>query len=132
MPLVRIDMPRGKPADYRTAVGKAVTQALHATMGVPLAERFQVVTEHPTGGLSIDAGYLGIERSTEAMIVQIFLNAGRDAATKKSFYAALANGLNEAVGLRPEDLVINLIEVQREDWSFGDGEAQLIQQGDER
>ena len=31
----------------------------------------------------------------------------------------------ERIGLRPEDLVVNLVEVKRENWSFGSGEAQL-------
>lgn len=125
MPLVRIELPRGKPAAYGAAVGDAVTQALHTALGVPPAERFQVITEHGAGGLSIDPGYLGVHRSADAIIVQAFLNAGRDAATKRRFYATLADGLQTAVGLRGEDLVINLVEVQREDWSFGNGEAQL-------
>ena len=125
MPLVRIDIPEGWPASHGTAVGDAVTEALHAMMGVPPAERFQVVTAHPPAGLSIDPGYLGVDRSADAVIVQVFLNAGRDAATKRRFYAALADRLHEAIGLRREDLVINLAEVKPEDWSFGNGEAQL-------
>ncbi len=132
MPLVRIDLPGGRPEGYAAAVGDVVTRALHAAMGVPEAERFQVVTEHAPGGLSIDPVYLGIRRSADAVIVQVFLNAGRDAACKQGFYAALSAGLGEAVGLRREDLVVNLVEVQREDWSFGNGEAQLFSQGDER
>ena len=131
MPLVRIDLPAGRPAGYAAAVGDAVTQALHAAMGVPQAERFQVITEHEPAGLSIDPGYLGVARSADAMVVQVFLNAGRDTTTKRRFYAALADGLQRAVGLRREDLVINLVEVRREDWSFGNGEAQLIPEGDE-
>ena len=125
MPLVRIDIPEGWPVGHGTAVGDAVMEALHATMGVPPAERFQVVTAHPPAGLSIDPGYLGVDRSADAVIVQVFLNGGRDAATKRRFYAALADGLHEAIGLRREDLVINLAEVKPEDWSFGNGEAQL-------
>ena len=125
MPLVRIEIPEGRPDGYGVAVGDAVTRALHATMGVPPAERFQAVTAHKPVGLSIDRGYLGVDRSAEAIIVQVFLNAGRDAATKQRFYAALADGLFEAVGLRREDLIINLVEVGPEDWSFGNGEAQL-------
>jgi 4-oxalocrotonate tautomerase len=125
MPLIRIDLPKGKPSSYSTAVGDAVMQALHTTMGVPLAERFQMITTHPAEGLSIDRSYLGVDRSANALVVQIFLNAGRDAATKRHFYAALADRLQEAVGLRRQDLVINLAEVRPEDWSFGDGEAQL-------
>lgn len=127
MPLVRIDLPEGRPVDYGTAIGSAVIQALHVTMGVPLAEHFQVVTAHSPAGLSIDPGYLGIDRSAKAVIVQVFLNAGRDAATKRRFYAALADSLHDAVGLRREDLVISLIEVKPENWSFGNGEAQLTQ-----
>lgn len=130
MPLVRIDLPEGKPAGYAVTVGDAVTEALHATMAVPRAEHFQVVTEHAPAGLSIDPGYLGIARSADALVVQVFLNSGRSAATKQRFYAALALGLNEAVGLRREDLVINLVEVRPEDWSFGEGEAQMIPEGD--
>ena len=129
MPLVRIDLPRGKPAGYTAAVGDAVAQALHAALGVPQAERFQVVTEHGPGTLSIDPAYLGVDRSADAMIVQVFLNAGRNAAVKRGFYAALADGLHRAVGLRREDLIVSLVEVQREDWSFGNGEAQLAKEG---
>ena len=125
MPLVRIDIPEGSPTGYGAAVGDAVMEALHATMNVPLAERFQVIATHPPAGLSIDPGYLGVDRSAHAVIVQVFLNVGRDAATKRRFYKALADGLHEAVGLRREDLVINLAEVKPEDWSFGNGEAQL-------
>ncbi len=43
---------------------------------------------------------------------------------KKAFYAAVADGLHERVGLRREDVVIGLVEVKKENWSFGNGEAQ--------
>ena len=125
MPLVRIEIPEGWTTGYGRAVGDAVTQALRVTMDVPPSERFQVVTAQPSAGLSIDPSYLGVDRSADAIIVQVFLNAGRDAATKRRFYAALAESLHELVGLRREDLVISLAEVRPEDWSFGNGEAQL-------
>jgi cytochrome d ubiquinol oxidase subunit I len=38
---------------------------------------------------------------------------------------ALADRLHERIGLCPEDLVVNLVEVKHENWSFGSGEAQL-------
>ena len=126
MPLVRIDMPAGKPADYRQAVLETVQSAMHAALGVPLHERFHIVTERSPADLAIDPGYLGIPRSSDAMVVQVTLNAGRDAARKKVFYRAIADGLHARVGLRREDVVISLVEVSREDWSFGNGEAQLV------
>ena len=129
MPLTRIDMPAGKSPEHRAAVGDCVQEALHAALGVPREERFQVLTEHAPGTLVIDPGYLGISRSPDAVIVQVFLNRGRDAGLKRKFYAALAERLHARAGLRPEDVVVSLVEVGREDWSFGNGEAQLAKEG---
>lgn len=126
MPLVRVELPAGKPAEYRTAVGEAIQQAMHAALKVPLGERFHIFTEHAPGDLLIDRIYLGIERSANAIVVQVTLNEGRDTDVKRSFYRTLAEGLRERVGLRLEDLVVNLVEVKRENWSFGRGEAQLV------
>ncbi|MCW6511518.1 tautomerase family protein [Lichenifustis flavocetrariae] len=130
MPLVRIDLPAGKPAPYRAALMETVQSAMHAAFGVPLEERFQVVSEHGPGTLSIDPGYLGIERSSEAIIVQVTLNSGRDTATKRRLYRTLADSLHERIGLRRQDVVINFVEVERQDWSFGEGEAQLVKPDD--
>ena len=126
MPLVRVELPAGKPAEYRTAVGEAIQQAMHTALRVPLEERFHIFTDHAPGNLVIDPTYLGIDRSADAIVVQVTLNEGRDADVKKAFYRTLADGLRERVGLRPEDLVVNLVEVKRENWSFGRGEAQLV------
>ena len=125
MPLVRVELPAGKPAEYRAAVGQAIQQAMHAALKVPLGERFHIFTEHAPGDLLIDRIYLGIERSANAIVVQVTLNEGRDAEVKRGFYKTLADRLHERIGLRPEDLVVNLVEVKRENWSFGSGEAQL-------
>jgi len=126
MPLVRIDIPAGQTDQYRAAVGEAVQQALHSALGVPMQERFQVITEHGPGALAIDPAYLGVARSPQAMIIQVTLNEGRDAALKKSFFKDLVGELHARIGIRPEDVVINLVEVKRENWSFGNGEAQLV------
>ena len=125
MPLVRVDIPSGKPPGYRSAFGEAVQQAMHLALGVPLEECFQVIAEHDADGLRIHPAYLGIARSEGAVLVQVTLNVGRSAQAKAGFYATLADALEERVGLRREDLTISLVEVRREDWSFGNGEAQL-------
>jgi 4-oxalocrotonate tautomerase len=126
MPLVRVELPAGKPAEYRAAVGEAIQQAMHAALKVPLEERFHIFTEHAPADLVIDPTYLGIDRSADATVIQVTLNEGRDADTKSRFYRTLADGLRERVGLRTEDLVVNLVEVKRENWSFGNGRAQLV------
>jgi phenylpyruvate tautomerase PptA (4-oxalocrotonate tautomerase family) len=127
MPLSRIDIPAGKSADYGKAVADVVYDTLISVLNVPENDRFQIVSKHQAGtGLLIDPSYLGIERSADALIVQITLNEGRTIEAKQAFYRVLADGLNARVGLRREDLVVNLVEVKKENWSFGNGIAQYV------
>ena len=124
MPLARIDLPAGKPAPYRRAVADVVYEAMVATLNAPKGDRFQVISEHARDTLIIDPSYLGIERSADALIIQMTLNEGRTIEVKKAFYKAVADGLHARLGLRREDVVINLVEVKKENWSFGKGIAQ--------
>ena len=124
MPLARIDLPVGKPADYGRAVADVVYEAMIATLNAPENDRFQVISQHTRETLLIDPTYLGIERSADALIIQLTLNEGRTVEVKKAFYKAVADGLHERVGLRREDVFINLVEVKKENWSFGNGIAQ--------
>jgi 4-oxalocrotonate tautomerase len=124
MPLVRIDLMEGKTREYREQVGRIVYDAMLEALGVPKNDRFQIITEHSRAGLQFDRSYLGIERSDDCIFLQITLNAGRTLEVKKLFYKAVADGLHEQLKLRREDVFINLVEVQKENWSFGNGEAQ--------
>jgi 4-oxalocrotonate tautomerase len=124
MPLVRIDLLEGKTPEYREHVGRVVYDAMLEALGVPKNDRFQVITEHSRASLQFDRTYLGIERSDDCVFLQITLNAGRTLEVKKRFYKAVADGLHEKLNLRREDVFINLVEVQKENWSFGNGEAQ--------
>jgi 4-oxalocrotonate tautomerase len=124
MPLVRIDLPRGKTAEYRRTLGDVVYEAMIQTINVPANDRFQVITEHPPDELIIDRTYLGIERSADCVLIQVFLNEGRTTELKKAFYRAIADGLQQRLGLRKQDVFITLVEVKKENWSFGNGEAQ--------
>ncbi|MDB5361212.1 MAG: tautomerase family protein [Rhodospirillales bacterium] len=124
MPLVRIDLPAGKSAEYRSTVGDVVYVAMTETMNVPRDDRFQIIAEHAPSDLVIDPTYLGINRSKDAIIIQVTLNEGRTVDLKQAFYKAVADGLHKRLGLRREDVFIGLVEVKKENWSFGNGEAQ--------
>ena len=124
MPLVRIDLPAGKSADFRRTVGDVIYDAMRETINVPENDRFQIFTEHAPGTLVADPTYMGVARSADCMIIQVTLNAGRTTEMKKVFYKAIADGLHERAGVRREDVFINLVEVSKENWSFGNGEAQ--------
>jgi phenylpyruvate tautomerase PptA (4-oxalocrotonate tautomerase family) len=128
MPLVRIDLLQGTTPDYRKALADGVHQAMVETLAPPADVRFQVITEHPHGGIIYDSQYLGIHRNDQVVFVQITLSAGRKPMQKRKFYQRAAEILKEKAGLAPENLVINLVEVVWENWSFGDGEAQYMDQ----
>ena len=123
MPLVRISLVKGKPEAYRRKVGDAIHRALVETIGVPPLDRFQLLTEHEPGDLVYDSNYLGIARSSDLVVIQITLSAGRTLEQKRGLYRRIAANLAASVGLRPEDAWTNLIEVAKENWSFGNGVA---------
>ena len=126
MPLVRIDLLEGKTSEYRARVGEIVYRAMLEALNVPKDDRFQIITEHPGADLHYDRDYLGIHRTDDCIFIQITLNAGRTVEMKQGFYKAVADGLHEELKLRLEDVLINLVEVRKEDWSFGNGEAQYV------
>jgi 4-oxalocrotonate tautomerase len=73
------------------------------------------------------ANYLGIERSGDLVIIQITVSNTRTVDQKKALFKRIAERLRSEPGLRPEDVFINLIEVEKENWSFGHGIAQYAQ-----
>lgn len=119
MPLVRITVVQGTPEETRRAIADGVHAALVECAAVPADDRFQVVEQIPAADLHWDPSYLGIRRSG-AVLVQVFLNQGRTVDVKRALYARMADTL-QAAGVPRENLVVNLVEVARENWSFGDG-----------
>ncbi|HET9182517.1 MAG TPA: tautomerase family protein [Candidatus Angelobacter sp.] len=124
MPLVRISLIEGKTEDYRKKVGDAVHQAMVETLNVPSADRFQIISTHTKSDFIYDPQYLNIARTDGLVMVQITLNSGRTTEMKKAFYKRVADLLAAELKLRPEDVLINLVEVSKENWSFGNGIAQ--------
>jgi phenylpyruvate tautomerase PptA (4-oxalocrotonate tautomerase family) len=121
MPLVRITLADGKPPEYRRAIADGVHRALVETAGVPEDDRFQIVDSLPAEGLIWSESYLGLRRSASIVIVQIVLNAGRTVEVKKALFARIAEHLAAAPGIRADDVLVSLVEVARENWSFGGG-----------
>jgi 4-oxalocrotonate tautomerase len=129
MPLIRIEMARGKPPEYRAALRDTIYETLRDVVGVPADDRHEVITEHESANLNIAPEFFGVNRSPEAILVQITLNEGRTVDQKRNLYTAIVRGLQRRVGLRPEDVTINLLEVKKENWSFGNGIAHYVDAG---
>lgn len=124
MPLVRISLREGKSEQYRRALADGVHQAMIEAIEIPPQDRFQIITQHSANDLIYDPTYLGIARSNDIVLVQITLSAGRKPGQKRKLFQRMAEILAKNPGLRPEDLMINLVETVWENWSFGNGEAQ--------
>jgi len=124
MPLQRISILSGKDHASRRAIADGVHRALVETCAVPQDDRFQIITEHAEGSLVCSPSYLGIAHGRAPVFVQIVLNRGRTLAQKKALYARIADLLLELARVPRADVIISLVEVEKEDWSFGDGLAQ--------
>lgn len=124
MPLVRVDLRRGKSAAYLTAVRNGIYTAMHEAFAVPENDRFILVSQYDAEGFDYDPGYLDIQRSDDLVIIQVTCNNTRGVEQKKAFYKAVADNLAVDPGVRPEDVLINLVETAKENWSFGNGIAQ--------
>ena len=127
MPLVRIDYRKGTHNDLGNKIGAIVYRSMVETINVPENDNFQIITEHEANGLIYDPDYLGIHRSNGIIIIQITLNEGRTTEMKKTFYKKVAESLHQELGLGKEDIFLNLVEVKKENWSFGNGVAQYAQ-----
>ena len=124
MPLVRIDVPDHLASGLESQIGDLVYDAMLECLKVPVDDKFQVLTRHAESQIVKPKSYLGIEYSNQLIIIQITLNEGRDTHVKKAFYAKVAHSLHSRLNIRKEDIMISLVEVNKENWSFGDGEMQ--------
>lgn len=124
MPLIRISLRTGKPADYRRAIAENIYQSLRETFNVPENDFFATVTEHEPRDFIYDRKYFNIERSDELVLIQMTVSNTRNVEQKKALYRRIVERLGANPGLRPQDVFINLVEVAKENWSFGNGEAQ--------
>jgi len=126
MPLIRISLRRGRPASHSAAIVDGVYRALRTSFEVPENDLFAVVHQHDADEFIFDPHYFGFQRSEALVFIQLTVANTRGVTQKKALYAAIAENLQKEPGLRPDDIFISLVEVKREDWSFGAGVAQYV------
>ena len=124
MPLVRVSLRKGKSDDYKRAIGDGVYRAMREAFNIPEEDRFVVVSEHSESEFQFSKTYLDIARSDDLVIIQITANNTRTVEQKQALFAGIADSLFVNPGVRKEDVFINLVDVPKENWSFGNGIAQ--------
>lgn len=125
MPLVRIDIAKSVSPQIVRAVSDVIYEAMTSVASVPPNDRFQIISRHADDELVYpEDGYLGVTYSPSIVFIQVTWNAGRSVDVKKAFYRAVAGGIAQKAGIRIQDVWISLVDVAREDWSFGNGDMQ--------
>ncbi|MBV4487900.1 tautomerase family protein [Pseudomonas sp. SWRI153] len=126
MPLVRLDIRRNPDPTFARRIGELIYAALRSAIDVPEHDNFQILTEHDAQHLIYDPQYLGIQRSDGVVFIQITISEGRTVEKKQLLFKTIAESLNTQLAVRLEDVFINLVEVKKENWSFGNGTAQYV------
>jgi phenylpyruvate tautomerase PptA (4-oxalocrotonate tautomerase family) len=122
MPFARIDLAKGKPPEYRATVADVVYGGIVGVFKAPDGDRFMVINEHAPENFVFDPHFLGIERSPDLIMIQVTSTVGNTKEQKLAFFRQMVDELNRRLNLRREDVFINLVFIDREDWSFGNGE----------
>ncbi len=124
MPLVRIDLSKKQSESFAQQVGGIVYNVMREQINVPEDDKFQIITRHDSAGFNIPKSYLGIEYSERIIFIQATISFGRSVDIKKNLYKGICDALVQKLDVRPQDVFINLLEVSKENWSFGNGEMQ--------
>ncbi|MEM7776936.1 MAG: tautomerase family protein [Pseudomonadota bacterium] len=124
MPLVYISMRTGKSDAYKTAIFDGVYLAMRETFDVPEDDQFMTISEHDAASFRYGATYYDIPRSDDVVFIQISARNSRTAEQKKALFRRIVERLGDDPGLRSEDVLVNIVEGVKENWSLGHGLAQ--------
>lgn len=124
MPLIHISLRAGKPAAYRQAIFDGIYGAMRETFNVPEDDQFMTITQHDAADFRYGASYLDIDRSDDVVLIQITANNTRTREQKMALFQRIAALLADNPGVRPEDVFVSLVEVEKVNWSLGHGLAQ--------
>jgi phenylpyruvate tautomerase PptA (4-oxalocrotonate tautomerase family) len=122
MPFARIDLIEGKTPEYRAAVADIVYRGIVDVLKAPDGDRFIVINEHTADNLIYDPNFLGFNRSADFLLIQVTSTVGNDKNSKLAFFRFIADELKAKLSVRPDNIMINMVYVDRSDWSFGNGD----------
>lgn len=117
MPLIQIDLDQELFHSLGDQLSTAVHQAQLDALDIPPGDMFQVFTPHGPGELRFDPTYNDVDRRS-LLLVRITMVHMYSVATKRQLFSAIAKRFEE-VGVRPEDVLISVVENGFEDWYAG-------------
>ncbi|GEK28264.1 tautomerase family protein [Furfurilactobacillus siliginis] len=126
MPLVKFDVIEGRSKSELRALLDAEHKILVQDFGVPLRDRYQIVTQHTADEMIIEDTGFGIERTDQFVMIQVTMRAGRTEEQKRTFYQDLVAELEATTKIQKNDVMVVISENGSPDWSFGNGAAQFL------
>lgn len=125
MPLIKVDMIKGRDKEEIKSILNITYNVMLETFHAPIGDRYQIVNQHEDYEMQILDTGLGVSRTDEVLVFTI-VTRPRTKDQKTNFYKKLADSLNKKLNIRTEDIMISLVENSDEDWSFFNGEAQFL------
>lgn len=129
MPVTRIAIRDGKPPEDKHALMDEIYEAMRETVAIKEGDRFMAISEHGSHELAYGA-FLDVNRSDDLVQIQVFWAPGKTVAAKLAMYRRIVERLVSNPGVRPEDVLISVVESPAENWSFGNGETQFYEPDD--
>jgi 4-oxalocrotonate tautomerase len=123
MPVTRIAIREGKTSQYKQALMDEIYEAMRETVSIKEGDRFMAITEHDEHSFAYGE-FLAPNRSADLVQIQVFW-APKPAGAKLAMYKRIVERLAENPGVKPDDVLIAVIESAAENWSFAGGEAQF-------
>lgn len=116
MPLVKIEIIKGKSNEYKKAILDGVHDALVETTKIPDYDRFQRIYE-----LDEDNFEVPESKTNNVTLIEIVMFQGRSYEAKKALYKAINHNLTSNPGIIGDDIIIVLIEPPLENWGINGG-----------
>ena len=126
MPLTTINITEGMTEDAIDQLQSTIHSCFVKAWGIPIDGGFYIINERPKSRMRISRTMWGIHRSDQPPLLLQITSSPRSKELKLELFRLLAEEL-EKQGIHKEDLFISISPTQHEDWSFGNGVAQLLQ-----
>ncbi|WP_072242533.1 tautomerase family protein [Pannonibacter indicus] len=123
MPVTQIFSLPGRSAEEKQLIMECIHEALMTRFDIPHDDQYMIFNEKAREDFFFGS-FPEMERSDAFLLIQITVSNTRSVEMKKNLYKAICDKLGRKAGVLHDDVMVSLVEVTRDCWSFGRGIAQ--------
>lgn len=116
MPLVKIEIIKGKTPEHKKALSDGIHQALVDAFQIPENDRLQRLYELDRADFEIPP-----YRTENFTLVELTVFKGRSLDAKRKLYQVIVENLEKDPGVKPTDILIVVHEPPLENWGVAGG-----------